>query len=88
MTFDPERTLPLIVCPRSHAALILDNDCLVSTDAQTRLRYKIRDGIPILLIDEAQEVPPEEWSLIMRRHGRDPQSGCEVELENGQTEKS
>jgi uncharacterized protein len=86
MTFDPERTLPLIVCPRSHKALILDNGCLVSTDPQTRLRYQIRDGIPVLLVDEAHEVPAEEWSQIMRRHGRDPQTGQEAESENGQRE--
>lgn len=88
MTFDPERTLPLIVCPRSHKALVLDNGYLISTDPKTRLRYQIRDGIPVLLVDEADEVPMDEWSQIMRRHGRDPQSGREVELENGQIEKS
>jgi uncharacterized protein len=86
MTFDPERTLPLIVCPRSHAVLVLENDRLISTDPQTRLRYLIRDGIPVLLIDEAEELPLEEWSQIMRRHGRDPLTGKETESENGQRE--
>lgn len=86
MTFDPERTLPLIVCPRSHAALVLDNGWLISTDPQTRLRYQIRDGIPVLLIDEADELPLEEWAQIMRDHGRDPLTGKEVESENGHPE--
>lgn len=86
MTFDPERTLPLIVCPRSHAALVLDDGWLISTDPQTRLRYQIRDGIPVLLIDEADELPLEEWTQIMRRHGRDPLTGKPSDFENGQRE--
>lgn len=86
MTFDPERTLPLIVCPRSHAALVLDNGWLISTDPQTRLRYQIRDGIPVLLIDEADELSLEEWAQIMQRHGRDPLTGRQSESENGQRE--
>jgi uncharacterized protein len=86
MSFDPERTLPLIVCPRSHAPLVLDAGWLISTDPQTRLRYQIRDGIPVLLIDEAEELPLEEWAPIMRSHGRDPQTGRQSESENGQRE--
>jgi uncharacterized protein len=86
MSFDPERTLPLIVCPRSHRALVHENGFLVSTDPQTRLRYRIRDGIPVLLIDEAEEVPPNEWSQIMQRNGRNPQTGEQVRSWNGQTE--
>lgn len=66
MTLDPEM-LDLLVCPLSRASLVLDGDTLVSTDPATRRRYRIDDGIPILLIDESEELAPAEWEAIMER---------------------
>lgn len=63
---DPEM-LDLLVCPLSRASLVLDGDTLVSTDPATRRRYRIDDGIPILLIDESEELAPAEWEAIMER---------------------
>ena len=71
MSFNPETTLPLIVCPQSHATLVHEGDTLVSTNAETRLQYPIRDGIPVLLVDEANTLSVEEWADIMQRNGRD-----------------
>lgn len=79
MSFDPDTALPLIVCPKSHAPLVHEGSSLISTDPQTRLKYDIRDGIPVLLVDEATEVSQEEWSALMQRHGRDPATGKPVE---------
>jgi uncharacterized protein YbaR (Trm112 family) len=86
MTFDPEFALPLIVCPQSHAPFVHEAGTLVSTDPQTRLKYEIRDGIPILLVDEAQEVPQREWEATMQKHGRDPRTGTLLKPTNGQSE--
>ena len=58
----------LLVCPLTKAPLVLDDDMLVSTDAETRRRYRIDDGVPVMLIDEAEELDPETWSAIMARH--------------------
>ncbi len=66
MTLDPD-LLALLVCPLSRASLVLDGDTLVSTDEATRRRYRIDDGIPILLVDEAEELAPAEWKAIMER---------------------
>ncbi len=66
---DPE-LMAILVCPLSHAALVQEGNQLVSTDPKTRRRYRIVDGIPDLLIDEAEEVNPQEWEEIMKRHGR------------------
>ena len=66
MTFDPEM-LDLLVCPLSRASLVLDGDALVSTDPATRRRYRIDDGIPILLVDESEELAPADWEAIMER---------------------
>ena len=60
--------LDIICCPLSKADLILDGETLVSTDKETRRRYKIVDDIPVLLIEESEEVPQEEWEEIMKKH--------------------
>ncbi|HEY3296271.1 MAG TPA: Trm112 family protein [bacterium] len=65
-TLDPE-FLKILVCPLSHAPLVQDGDALVSTDAKTRRRYRIVDGIPNLLIDESEELSEAEWKTIMER---------------------
>jgi uncharacterized protein len=65
-TLDPE-FLKILVCPLARTPLVQDGETLVSTDAKTRRRYKIVDGIPNLLIDEAQELSESEWKAIMDR---------------------
>ena len=59
--------LSILVCPESHAPLVRVGDWLYSTDSATRKRYPIRDGIPIMLIMEAQTVDPEEWKRILEQ---------------------
>ncbi len=63
---DPE-FLKILVCPLSHAPLVQDGETLVSTDAKTRRRYRIVDGIPDLLIDDSEELSESEWKQIMER---------------------
>ncbi|GIX06018.1 MAG: hypothetical protein KatS3mg115_0421 [Candidatus Poribacteria bacterium] len=60
--------LEILVCPRSKKPLVLDGDRLVSTDPETRLAYRIENGIPIMLLDEAVALDPEEWRAVMERH--------------------
>ncbi len=62
--------LEILVCPLSKAELVLDGDFLVSTDKETRRRYRIEDGIPIMLIDESEELDLETWREIMHKHGK------------------
>ncbi len=47
--------LDILACPACRAGLRLEGDRLVCTGAATGcgLRFPIRDGIPILLVDEA-----------------------------------
>jgi uncharacterized protein YbaR (Trm112 family) len=66
---DPD-LLSILACPESKAPLIQVGEWLYSTDAKTRRRYRIRDGIPIMLIDESEVVEPEEFARIMAEHGR------------------
>ncbi len=62
--------LEIICCPLTKAELVLDGDTLVSTDEKTRLRYKIVDDIPVLLVEEAEKISLDEWTEIMKKHDR------------------
>ena len=62
--------LDILCCPETKADLILDGDTLVSVDKNTRRRYRIEDDIPIMLIEESEQLSLEEWKSIMERHGR------------------
>jgi len=47
-----ERLLKILVCPQCHGELLLESDRLVCQGCG--LRYPIRDGIPVMLIEEAE----------------------------------
>lgn len=57
--------LEVLVCPESHAPLVQVGDWLYSRDEKTRRRYPIRDGIPIMLIDESEVVDVEEHRRVL-----------------------
>ena len=46
-------------------------DWLVSTDPATRLRYPVRDGIPVMLVEESEEMGQEEWERAIQDEGAD-----------------
>ena len=50
---DP-KLLEILVCPKCKGELVLGEDPPTLTCPHCRLVYEIRDGIPILLIDEAR----------------------------------
>lgn len=55
--------LDILVCPLTRSALRQDGDELVAARPEgAGLRYPIREGIPILLVDEAK-LPPGVASL-------------------------
>ena len=61
--------LDILCCPETKADLVLEGDTLVSTDKETRRRYRIEDDIPIMLIEESEQLSMEEWTTIMQKHG-------------------
>jgi len=67
-----EKLLEILACPLTKAPLLLDGERLVSTCAETRRAYRIEDGIPVLLIEEGEELSPDEHSGILSRHGAKP----------------
>ncbi len=64
MGIDP-RLLEILVCPRSRAPLKEVEDGLVSTDPDTRMRYRVEEGIPIMLVGEGQELSLKDWKRAM-----------------------
>ncbi len=61
---DPE-LMKILVCPETHARLVQVGDWLYSTDPATRRRYPVREGIPIMLIDESEVVEETEFKKLM-----------------------
>lgn len=50
---DP-RVLNMLVCPKTHGPLIYDRENKELISKKGKLAYPIREGIPVLLIDEAR----------------------------------
>ncbi len=62
--------LDILCCPETKADLVLDENYLVSTDKNTRRRYRIEDDIPIMLIEESEQLDMETWKKTMQKHGK------------------
>ncbi len=56
---DP-KLLEVLVCPQTRGPLTYDRTREELISAGARLAYPVRDGVPILLIDEARELSPDE----------------------------
>jgi uncharacterized protein len=46
--------LEILACPKCKTEVKLEGDRIVCTNPQCGLRYPIRDGIPVMLIDKAE----------------------------------
>lgn len=63
--------LNILCCPETKADLVLDGNYLVSVDKNTRRRYRIEDDIPIMLVEESEQLEMETWKEIMKRHKKE-----------------
>ena len=55
---DP-KLLEILVCPLTKGPLIYDRERQELVSKQAGLAYPIRDGIPIMLVDEARKLEDE-----------------------------
>ena len=60
-----EALLDILVCPADRGPLLLVGDVLYNP--RLRRAYRIEDGIPVLLVDEAIEVGDDEHAQLMAR---------------------
>ena len=66
MTTDPAQTPPAferhmleaLVCPQTQGSLDYDADRQELVSKSAGLAYPIRDGIPVMLVDEARRLDP------------------------------
>ena len=56
---DP-RLLEILVCPLTKATLRYDREAQELVSVEAGLAYPIRDGIPIMLVDEARQLDEAE----------------------------
>jgi len=56
---DP-KLLEILVCPLTKGTLSYDRDKQELISREAGLAYPIRDGIPIMLVDEARQLNDEE----------------------------
>lgn len=58
---DPDpKLLEVLVCPQTRSALRYDRERRELISDSARLAYPVRDGVPIMLIDEARELGADE----------------------------
>jgi uncharacterized protein len=64
-----ETLLSILVCPADRGPLVLvdDADGKLLYNPRLRRAYRIEDGIPVLLIDEAVAVSDDEHIRLMAR---------------------
>ena len=55
------KLLELLVCPVTKGPLVYNRDKQELVSKSARLAYPIRDGIPVMLEEEARRLTPEEY---------------------------
>jgi uncharacterized protein YbaR (Trm112 family) len=61
---DP-RTLEMLVCPLTKTRLVLSPDGSELISVAARLAFPIRQGVPMLSLDEARDFDPEEIKTML-----------------------
>ena len=63
------KLLEILVCPVTKGPLVYDREKQELVSVSARLAYPIRDGIPVMLEDEARRLSPEEADALRRHEG-------------------
>ena len=61
------RLLEILVCPMTKTPLVYDEARQELISQAARVAYPIRDGVPIMLQDEARPLDEEELRALKRR---------------------
>ena len=64
-----QKLLELLVCPVTKGPLTYDRDRQELVSKSARLAYPIRDGIPVMLEEEARRLTPEECERLNGGNG-------------------
>jgi uncharacterized protein YbaR (Trm112 family) len=63
MALDP-RLLEILACPEDKGPLYYFEDEASLYNPRLHRRYQVRDGIPVMLVDEAETVPDAEHERL------------------------
>ena len=63
MTLDP-KLLEILACPEDKGPLLWYADADTWSNPRLRRRYAVRDGIPVMLVDEAEQVDDAEHDRL------------------------
>ena len=58
------KLLEMLVCPVTKGPLIYDRERKELISRSARLAYPVRDGIPVMLEEEARKLSPEECDAL------------------------
>ena len=47
--------LEILACPACKTSVVLEGNHIVCTNSACKLRFPIRDGIPVMLVEEAEK---------------------------------
>ena len=59
-----KRLLEILVCPQTRGPLVYDRKNGELLSKKARLAYPVRDGVPIMLVDEARSLTDEELRAL------------------------
>jgi len=57
------RTLEMLVCPLTKTRLVLSTDKTELISVAAHLAFPIREGVPMLVLEEARPVEPDEMRV-------------------------
>ncbi|MBC6414740.1 MAG: Trm112 family protein [Chromatiales bacterium] len=63
-----KKLLDILVCPVTKGALIYDKEKQELISLAAKLAYEIRDGLPVMLVDEARQLSSEEYEYYKKRN--------------------
>jgi uncharacterized protein len=66
MTEVDPKLLEILVCPLTKGPLVYDREAQELVSEEAGLAYPIRDGIPIMLVDEARPLSDDEKRTAKR----------------------
>ena len=62
-----KKLLDILVCPLTKGALIYDNQKQELISLSAKLAYEIRDGLPVMISDEARQLSDEEYEYYKKK---------------------
>jgi hypothetical protein len=63
-----KRLLEILACPLTKGPLVYDQTAQELISIAARLAYPIRDGIPVMLPEEARSLGEEEAEVLRTKH--------------------